>query len=79
MDANKIIDKLIHQDGMTELDAQEFFDYNISGVKVIQSIFTYQEMTKIFETEEDRIRELKAIKKFVDRFKVLIKSLTLLI
>ena len=26
-------------------------------------------MTKIFETEEDRIRELKAIKKFVDRFK----------
>jgi hypothetical protein len=33
MDANKIIDKLIHQDGMTELDAQEFFDYNISGSK----------------------------------------------
>lgn len=31
MDANKIIDKLIKEDDMTELDAQEFFGYNISG------------------------------------------------
>jgi hypothetical protein len=33
MDSNKIIDKLITEDGMTELDAQEHFDYNIAGSK----------------------------------------------
>lgn len=33
MDANKIIDRLITEDDMTELDAQEFFDYNIAGSK----------------------------------------------
>ena len=33
MDANKIIDKLITEDDMTEIDAQEFFDYNIAGSK----------------------------------------------
>jgi hypothetical protein len=33
MDANKIIDKLIHEEEMTPIDAQEFFDYNIAGSK----------------------------------------------
>jgi len=33
MDANKIIDKLINEDEMTEIEAQEFFDYNIAGSK----------------------------------------------
>jgi len=33
MDANKIIDKLIHEEEMTSIDAQEFFDYNIAGSK----------------------------------------------
>ena len=33
MDANKIIDRLITEDDMTELEAQEFFDYNIAGSK----------------------------------------------
>ena len=31
MDSNKIIERLISEDGMTDLDAQEFFDYNIAG------------------------------------------------
>jgi len=33
MDANKIIDKLVTEDEMSELDAQEHFDYNIAGSK----------------------------------------------
>ena len=33
MDSNKIIDKLITEYGMTDLEAQEFFDYNIAGSK----------------------------------------------
>jgi polyhydroxyalkanoate synthesis regulator phasin len=33
MDSNKIIDKLINEDEMTEEEAQEFFDYNIAGSK----------------------------------------------
>jgi hypothetical protein len=33
MDANKIIDKLITEDDMTEIDAIEHFDYNIAGSK----------------------------------------------
>jgi len=35
MDANKIIDKLINEDEMTEIEAQEFFDYNIAGTKTL--------------------------------------------
>ena len=33
MDANKIIDKLITEDDMTEIDAIEHFEYNIAGSK----------------------------------------------
>tara|TARA_R110000823_G_scaffold98076_2_gene212664 strand:+ start:857 stop:1114 length:258 start_codon:yes stop_codon:yes gene_type:complete len=33
MDANKIIDKLMYEDDMDVLDAQEHFDYNIAGSK----------------------------------------------
>ena len=33
MDANKIIDKLINEDEMTEIDAIEHFEYNIAGSK----------------------------------------------
>lgn len=33
MDANKIIDKLITKDDMTEIDAIEHFEYNIAGSK----------------------------------------------
>jgi UPF0288 family protein (methanogenesis marker protein 3) len=33
MDANKIIDKLIKEDNMTEIEAIEHFDYNIAGSK----------------------------------------------
>ena len=33
MDANKILDKLVTEEGMDELDAQEYFDYNIAGSK----------------------------------------------
>ena len=33
MDANKILDKLVAEEGMDELDAQEYFDYNIAGSK----------------------------------------------
>lgn len=33
MDSNKIIDKLISEEDMSELEAQEYFDYNIAGSK----------------------------------------------
>ncbi len=33
MDANKIIDKLINEDEMTEIEAIEHFEYNIAGSK----------------------------------------------
>tara|TARA_R110000824_G_scaffold2998_1_gene13729 strand:+ start:2657 stop:2923 length:267 start_codon:yes stop_codon:yes gene_type:complete len=31
MDSNKIINKIIVEDGLSEVDAIEYFDYNIAG------------------------------------------------
>ena len=42
MDANKILDKLVTEEGMDELDAQEYFVYIIAGSKgEVYPIYAY--------------------------------------